>query len=69
MLLTNAKVEKRGDDYWLDVQIEDGGVIASLNLSDLEPLWFREAFEQWAKEQIEREGQLLYHENSDAFSN
>jgi hypothetical protein len=68
MVLTNAKVEKRGDDYWLDVEIEDGGVIASLNLSDLEPLWFREAFEAWAKEQIERAEQILYHENADALS-
>jgi hypothetical protein len=68
MGLTNAKVEKRENDYWPDVEVE-GGVIASLNLSDLEPLWFREAFEQWAKEQIERAGQFLYHENKDSPSN
>jgi hypothetical protein len=68
MMLTNAKVEKRGNDYWLDVEVE-GGVIASLNLSDLEPVWFREAFEQWAKEQIERTGQFVYHEKEDSPSN
>jgi hypothetical protein len=66
MVLINAKVAKRGDDYWLDVEVEDGGVIASLNLSDLEPLWFRETFEAWAKEQIERAEQLPYHRNDDS---
>jgi hypothetical protein len=66
MVLTKAKVVKRGNDYWIDV--EHDGVIASLNLSDLEP-GFRETFEGWAKEQIEPPELMPLHENDSGFSN